>query len=71
MTNYQSVIRAELAANSGRTYREPVRYTHMSGTSNAWGEVADVYNSESYEDAEASFWGSDDDSDDEMNCIFF
>lgn len=71
MSNYQSVIRAELAAQRGVAYTEEVSTYHLSGSSDAWGEVADVRRGVSYEEEESSFWGSDNDDDDEMNCLFF
>lgn len=70
MSNYRSLIRAELAANRGAEYTEPTRYSYVSGSSDAWGEVDDVRRVTSYEEEESSFWGSDND-DDEMNCVFF
>lgn len=67
MSNYQSVIRQELANNSGKVYREESRAYWRAGASDAWDDAPD------YDvDQSDSFWGQDDeDEDDEMNCMFF
>lgn len=71
MSNYQQLIRAELANNSGTTEytRDYSRYTSKS--SSAWDEApdADFFANDDDDNMDAGFFSSDED--DDMQCMFY